>query len=168
MISRTIDGPAAVKSCIPILNIPTTPRNAVKSSRARAAVSTSSAMMSLSFDFIFIEQVQTHKVSIHFDLVDRVLPSSSFRFTTDPFIEGADAFTLQNLGESFIDPSRRARALVDESGIKLNQTCSRANFLPGIFGGEHSAHADDWQRTIRQAINQRNDSIRALPQRRAA
>ena len=43
VISRTIDGPTAVKSCLPILKPPTSPRSVVARVRALSAESTSRA-----------------------------------------------------------------------------------------------------------------------------
>jgi len=78
------------------------------------------------------------------------------------------SLALQNLQEAFLIRRATFGPFVDESGIKLNQTCSGANFLPGIFGGEYAAHADDWQRATRQAIKSARRLDSSVAARRAA
>src|SRR5438128_10813197 len=134
MTSRTISGPAAVKSCEPILNMPATSLSASINVSAFSFVSTSRAMISLSVADLVIDL---------FCFLCLASCGGCFQGTTaNCVVKRSEVTTFQNLNQSVIDPSRYGRAFIDEAGIKLHQAGSGANFSPGIRGGKDSSDSD--------------------------
>src|SRR6185312_1980629 len=138
MISRTSAGPALVKSCMPILNIPTTSRSEATSSRAPAALSTSSATINLFFE---IPGIEVWVISVSPNLVLmfprwRTRYSASLQIltsaTADSFVQRVQSFALHQLEKPAINVLSDARSLINKSRVELHQTGAGADFFPGV------------------------------------
>src|ERR1044072_6388979 len=86
----------------------------------------------------------------------------------DGLVERAEAVALDERGQPLVDAPRDAEPLVDEARVELHQPGAGADFLPGIFGIEDAADADDLQRAARQPAKRGDQTRRALAQGRAA
>jgi len=75
---------------------------------------------------------------------------------------------FEQRGETFVDAACDAEALVDEAGVELNQPGPGADFLPGVFGCEDAAAADNLRHPARELSQGGDDLRRATAKRRAA
>src|SRR6185503_3090448 len=109
--------------------MPATPCSCFTRSRAFVGVSTSSAIISFLFVIFFC-------------------------MTTHRGFEVCEAFTMKNLQETFIDLLCDTRSLVNEASVQLHETRARRDLFPCVFRGEDAAHADQWDASPRQFIQQ--------------
>src|SRR6267143_4572400 len=132
MISFTRSGPAAVKSCGPILNMPALPRSESTNRRAACAVSTSSATINLFCTASILSNLTLLK------LVSIVRGATSYCF-----VKRNEAFTQDNATQTFVNVSCDRGAFIDKARIDLDQAGPGSNHLPGIVRIKYSANAND-------------------------
>src|SRR5215203_2952467 len=146
--------------------MPASSRSSPNRRSASAAVSTSSATISFSF------AETAPAVSVVIGRPPPPVSNSCGRellgTTADGLVERAEAVPFKQRCQPLVDVSRDAHSLVDEARVELHQARPGADFLPGVFGIEDAADADDLQSAAGQEPERGDHACRACAEWSAA